>query len=476
MANCAEIYCVCNTAPHMARSLSNGFSVRAEQVFPKLESTSITDTGAVISNALRVPPSTVLTCVASTGTLERDAMEWIMYSDGLITSFASMAALNSADPVTGQLQFIQSRLLFLAQGGVPTVATVTFQPIGYVGCQQLVGFFTPSTNPFFYPSSPAMGNGFAFQMTYGSTVAAPTFALVSYPGNPATFPPLDKVYEQSEWNLDKLDGTGLSKINLATAPSGQMWTFVMRVEDGRLGRFRFGLIVDDRLVWFHQIRMQTNNGASVNVGLPATVLFRVPAGSASAPVGASALNWGQAALYTEVPPVVTSIGSVFTSGGARTTGNATAGTFLPLLTLRPPDEVNKRRGLMRPLRVTVDNLSSSKRLIVRLLLNTTLTGASFVAAETANGDTTDPASGVAVDLSASALSGGRTISTFFVAPSATVTYDVPTQMRSLCYWLFRDAGAGWVPAVPYDLFTVAVRTDDVASDTAHVSVQYAIIS
>ena len=68
----------------MARSLSNGFSVRSERVVKNLDTEGI-DTGAAVVSPLRIPSTVELRCVAMSNTQVRDSPEWLLYA----TQFSS---------------------------------------------------------------------------------------------------------------------------------------------------------------------------------------------------------------------------------------------------------------------------------------------------------------------------------------------------------------------------------------------------
>ena len=193
---------------------------------------------------------------------------------------------------------------------------------------------------------------------------------------------------QANWNGDKLNGTGASGATLdLTKQQVAVFSF------GWLGSavIQYGFVIAGEIVWCHTIR-------------PSNDLATVFMARASLPI-----RW-EVRTATASGTIQATCASVQSEGGFNTQGvqrgisragtglTTTATTLVPLLTIRLKDGF--RRGLVKPVNFSVLGQGSSpENYEVLLLVNASLTGATFVAGSASEA--------VEYDTAATAVSGGR---------------------------------------------------------------------
>jgi len=99
-------------------------------------------------------------------------------------------------------------------------------------------------------------NGLFFQLS-GTTLSvvrrSPTSGAV-----------VDTVVNQADWNLDKLDGTGKSRINIDTSKTQ---IFIIDFQWLGVGRVRYGFDIDGQMVYVHEL-LNANNLMTVYMSSP----------------------------------------------------------------------------------------------------------------------------------------------------------------------------------------------------------------
>lgn len=196
---------------------------------------------------------------------------------------------------------------------------------------------------------------------------------------------------QAAWNGDRLDGSGPSGATLdLTKQQVAVFSF------GWLGSavIQYGFIIGGVIVWCHTTR-PSNTLATVFMARPSLpVRWEVRTADASGTIQATCAT-------------VQSEGGFNTEGVQRSISRAgtglttTATTLVPLLTIRLKDAY--RRGLIKPVTFSVLSQGNSpENYEVRLLINATLTGATFAAGSASET--------VEYDTAATAVSGGLLLS------------------------------------------------------------------
>lgn len=193
---------------------------------------------------------------------------------------------------------------------------------------------------------------------------------------------------QANWNGDKLNGTGASGVTLDLTKQ-QVAVFSY----GWLGSavIQFGFVIAGAVIWCHTVQ-PSNTQATVFMARP------------SLPI-----RW-EVRTTNAAGTIQATCGSVQSEGGFNTEGvqrsisregtglTTTATTLRPLLTIRLKDAY--RRALVRPISFTTLGIGSSPESYeFRLLVNATLTGATFAAGSASET--------VEYDTAATAVSGGR---------------------------------------------------------------------
>lgn len=262
---------------------------------------------------------------------------------------------------------------------------------------------------------------------------------------------VDTQYEQAEWNRDPLDGSGPSGINLD-------WTkpliLVMDMEWLGVGRVRIGFVIDGAIYYTHDINRRLGGEADIanlvyisTANLPIRYEIRV----AAAIVGTHSL--------TQICSQVSSEGGFVEENGlqfsAHTSGTANSVTTRePVLSIRPAATFNSlvNRGAIIPQMVNV--VALSKVALVEVVYGGTLTGASFGAVDATYSITEK-------DTSATAISGGITVASFFVPAAAQGSSSAPGSVSTSLIGrvpLALDI-AGSHPTTPFsDVLTVVVTT------------------
>lgn len=233
--------------------------------------------------------------------------------------------------------------------------------------------------------------------------------------------PVDTSVAQSAWNLDKLDGTGPSGINLNTALHN---LYVIDFLWHGAGRIRFGILFNGAIVYCHQI-----NAANVSAtpfmrspSLPLRVELNNTAGTAST----TTLDLVCFAFQKEASDSLSAPYTFSTATAARSPTSVGA-TLIPLLSIRPRATFNSLTNRIPIIPSEVQVTTQQVAVYASIVLNATLTGASFAAVQTN--------SATEVDIAATALSGGTVVRSFFIPASSSlgsvVSADVVSALELL---------------------------------------------
>lgn len=292
----------------------------------------------------------------------------------------------------------QSRYSFPYQPGKSLLILNSFAMNGgKANLTQRVGYYN-DYNGIFFEKGGLQGNSLAFVLR--SNVTGSTAET--------------RVY-QHEWLGDKLDGSGISGRTLDTTKGNIVW---MDVEWLGVGDVRCGFVVDGRFVVAHTFHNENEK--------PATYMT-----TACLPVRYEIFNSNAAAsgsTLTQICSTVISEGgyegrSVKHSAGVGLTSSAemvnlsVAGTYYPIMSIR----LNPTRTDAIVVPTQLDIISNDKSVYhYRLLLNATLTGASWV---------THPNGIVQFDKSATAFSGGDEIGGGVFTELDTFTLEGPSNFN-----------------------------------------------
>jgi hypothetical protein len=242
---------------------------------------------------------------------------------------------------------------------------------------------------------------------------------------------VDTRVAQTDWNTDKLNGTGNSGFTLDITKSQIFW---QDFEWLGVGSVRCGFVIDGQLIIAHVFQ---NANVAANVYMTtATLPIRYEI-TATAGIGS-------AASMKQICSTVVSEGGYerkVAATVARMTTATTVGTsFEPLVSI----QLNSSRldSVIIPFRYNALPTGSADYEIA-LIKNATLTGASFVASDSPNAD---------YDVSATALSGGTIVRTDYVAS----TNQASAQLDSDLEYNF-DLQLGRTIGGTSDIYTLAAR-------------------
>ena len=216
--------------------------------------------------------------------------------------------------------------------------------------------------------------------------------------------PVDTTVLQAHWNVDRMDGTGVSGVTLDFT-KGQI--FAIDLQWLGTGAVRFGFEVNGRLLICHQV-----NNANVNATIPYMNTAALPAHWAVRNTGAAS----GATTMTAVCCAVVSEGGADKPQSYEFSANTTFSsllsvgtTLVPLISIRPKTTFN---GLVNRSRILIQEVDifddSAQALFWQLIYNPTLGGAtSFTDVNTAY-------SAAQVDVGSTTVSGGIVVASGYV--------------------------------------------------------------
>jgi len=224
---------------------------------------------------------------------------------------------------------------------------------------------------------------------------------------------VDTTVPQSQWNLDKLDGTGPSRLTLDPT-KGQ--STIVEFNSFRTGRIRLGFRVDDRLVYCHQFN--TLNATAINFkrrSLPLRYEVLNDGGAGSN------ITLSQGGSFVNEQGDNSEESTYLSSFSNGVTSIAVSTTLIPILSIRLKDQFNGQdaRATITLLNLQFINLGNNP-IEYHLIDNPTLTGASF--------SSLGASSQVEGDVSATVVSGGNNLVIGYAnstAGSGSVSTTVP---------------------------------------------------
>lgn len=297
--------------------------------------------------------------------------------------------------------------------GLLLLATFDMNP-AKTGLRQRVGYFGTQNGVFLQQSD--------------STIS---FVLRSYISGAVSDA---RTVNKSDWNGDKLDGTGNSGYTLNLDKAQILW---MDFEWLGVGTVRCGFFINGEYIVCHTF----NNANEITSVYMTTAILPVRYEITNTAVTASASSLKQicSSVISEGGYEQYSFGNV----ARRTTALATISTtFLPLVSIRLKS--TRLGAVILPQRVQVLP-TTNQNYEVALVKNPTLTGASWVATTS---------SSVEMDVSSTAISGGTIVQTDYVTSSVFGGKN-PLVDPSGYNW---DLQLGASLAGVSDIYTIQIRT------------------
>ena len=211
---------------------------------------------------------------------------------------------------------------------------------------------------------------------------------------------VDNAVNQSSWNLDVLDGTGASGITLDESKDN---IFVIDYQWLGAGRIRYGFDFDGQITYCHEIKFA--NTDTVPFSVTGNLPFRAEIFNTALAAGTTTFDFTCCAITSEGG--FNPLGIPGSVGSTVLRNVTTANDPLPIISIRPRTTFNSitNRGLVIPKKYEL--MSENATIYFEIILNGSLTGASF-----ANVDTTN--SLVMVDIAATAITGGLVVDYGFI--------------------------------------------------------------
>ena len=231
--------------------------------------------------------------------------------------------------------------------------------------------------------------------------------------------PVDTRVEQSNWNIDTLDGNGLSGVNIDLSKGN---IYILDIQWLGMGRLRAGFSVDGAFIYAHQF-LHANNIDKVYMRT-ANLPLRYEIENTGTPVSSTYMDHVCVEIESEGgynPKGVTRIAS--TNDVSRTVGS----TYVPIIAIRLKSDYNRAQIL--PISFKAYN-SSNTLVQVKLIHGATLTDASWVSVS--------DESIAEYDISATAYSGGQEIDDMFVSSQGADRNQLETSVPEMLLKIVSD--------------------------------------
>lgn len=323
---------------------------------------------------------------------------------------------------SGAYVYRESKRVFAYQPGKSLLILTTFvastptqnvrQRIGYFGTQNGIYFEIDGLNSYFVKRS----------YVTGSVV--------------------NNRIDRSNWNMDKLDGTGPSGLTLDISKAQIMF---IDIEWLGLGTVRTGFVINGKFIHCHSFHHSN-------------IITTTYITTACLPLRLELENTGETAVSSTLKQICSTViseGGYEVSGRPRTIGLATnaardltnANTFYPVISIRlkstTPDCIVIPTGFSL-LGVSTGNYQ------YKLTRNSTITGGSWV-------DMTD--SNIQYNINATSMSDGEDLESGYFSTTNQSTGFVPQAEEAFKYQLERNSFTG-----TYYAYTLAVRSDGAGND------------
>jgi hypothetical protein len=278
------------------------------------------------------------------------------------------------------------------------------------------------------------------------------------------------IIPQSQWNIDAMDGTGVSKISILSDRTKdnkqddgiyyRTFTFVFVNENGPLGSWKVGVLVNGVLYFVHEFAVWRGNiyGSAAPAG-PFNYAC-VPFASASGADAVLTVIYGEVTANGPCPSETPTRSNAFALPAEVTTGGTQPKPVLSVqLNSLAIDQMSNwlACSYMLPTQLCIAN-TGLVGAVYTVTVGATLTGAAFA-------DQDIQRSIVAIDASASSMAGGSVVLVGFVLAGSSVAHDLSFIKGG------RRVGVTCASAVR-DVLTVAVHTGQEATSSVLVSLAW----
>lgn len=370
----------------------------------------------------------------------RDNTFWTTSSGtGGTTSFDTNAGLVNLNVTTtsGSEIIRETTKVFSYQPGKSLLIMTTFvMNEGKAGLRQRVGYY-------------GANNGIYLEK---NGTAAPAFVERSY----VTGSIAETSVSQSNWNIDKLDGTGTSGLTLDLTKAQILF---MDIEWLGLGTVRLGFVINGRFIHCHSFHHA--NLISSTYITTATLPLRYEIRNTAATASSSTLKQICSTVISEggyeLRGYPLGIGTSITSPYSL----ATAGTFYPVISLRL--KAASLDAIVILTALSMMGAAGSANYIWRLVANPTTSGGSWVSAGTE--------SNVEYNITGTSTSGGRVLTQGYF--SSTNQASTATDVLKEALFKFQLERDG-LTNTPYELSLV--MSASAITSTVHAAMNWEEIS
>ena len=209
---------------------------------------------------------------------------------------------------------------------------------------------------------------------------------------------------QSSWNVDKMDGTGPSKMTLDISKAQILW---MDIEWLGLGTVRLGFVIDGKFILCHQFHH-------------ANLITSTYITTASLPLRYEIENTGTTASSSTLKQICS---TVLSEGGYELRGLqqgiaipittpttlTTSGTYYPIISLRLKASPDRLDAIVIITALSIMGITNNANYNWRMIASGTTTGGTWVSAGTD--------SGVEYNLTGTSFAGGRILAQGFISAS-----------------------------------------------------------
>jgi len=252
----------------------------------------------------------------------------------------------------------------------------------------------------------------------------------------------ETIIEQSDWNIDKLDGTTASGITLDTTKAQ---IFFMDIEWLGVGIVRTGFVINGDYILCHAFA-HANNLDSVYMT------------TACLPIRYQIENTGNTVASSSMKMVCSTViseGGYQLRGKQRAVGRPvtaimnlpTAGTFYPLVSVKLKDSSLDAIAVIK--NISMLGVANNGKMQYKLIANATITGGSWVE---------EVDSHVAYNITANTMSGGSTLTTGYVGINNQSGQTIDLNSDDFDYQLERNGLSN--TAITYTLAVAASADND----------------
>ena len=252
---------------------------------------------------------------------------------------------------------------------------------------------------------------------------------------------------QADWNIDPLDGTGVSGITLNTSNAQILW---MDIEWLGLGTVRIGFVIDGKFVHCHSFH-HANLIQSTYI-TTASLPLRYEITNTGVTTGISTMGQVCSSVISEggyeLRGLQQAIGTPITSP----VGLTTAGTFYPVLSLRLKSNPNRLDAIVILTALSIMGTGNGPQYNWQVIASATTSGGTWIS----GGDD----SSVEYKISGDSITGGRILASGFFASNNQSSTPVDILKEALFKFQLERNG---LTSTPYEL-SLAVASDTASAD------------